>query len=130
MENQQFTLEILSGRFAVCRLPADAAIPAWAGGAFFSLTRTPDELSLVCLKELVPEEIPCACGWRCLRVAGTLDLNLVGVLTSLAAPLAQAGVSIFALSTFDTDYLLVSEADLGRAAQALREEGHVLPDDV
>ena len=130
MESRQFTLEILPGRFALCRFPADAAIPTWVGGPFVSLTRTPDELSLVCVQELVPEEIPCARGWCCLRVAGTLDLSLVGVLTSLAAPLARAGVSIFALSTFDTDYLLVPEADLGRAAQALREAGHVLPDEV
>ncbi len=79
---------------------------------------------MVCAREAVPAGVRCEGGFRCLRVAGTLDFALVGVLAALLAPLAAAGVSAFAVSTFDTDYLLVREADLGRAADALRAAGH------
>ena len=112
------TLVPLDGTFAVCRLAADAPVPGWAaGGPFVSLTRTADELSLVCRQEVVPEGVRCERGWRCLRVAGTLAFSLVGVLASLLGPLAEAGVSVFVISTFDTDYLLVKEQDLSCAVE-------------
>jgi len=113
-------LHVLPGRFAVCRLAADAAVPA----TFFSVTRTPDELSVVCAEELAPEGARCENGWRILQVAGPLDFSLTGVLAAIAAPLANAGVSIFALSTFDTDYVMVKEANLAKAVEALRAAGH------
>jgi hypothetical protein len=119
-------LVLLPDTFAVCRFPADSPVPAWATGDFLSITRTPNELSLVCRESAVPEGIWCARGWRCLRVTGTLDLSLVGVLASLAVPLAEAGVSVFAVSTFDTDYLLVKEADLAKGTAALHRVGHSL----
>jgi hypothetical protein len=125
MLDRPLALVVLPGTFAVCRLAAGAAPPAWAwAGPFASLTRTADELSVVCAEAAVPAGTLCERGWRCLRVAGTLDFALVGVLASLLVPLAGAGVSTFAVSTFDTDYLLVREADLGRAAEALRTAGH------
>jgi hypothetical protein len=119
-------LLVLPDRLAVCRLARDVAVPAWAWqGTLVSVTRTDNELSIVCDEASVPE---CAAtverGWRVLRVAGTLDFALVGVLARLAAPLAEAGVSIFALSTFDTDYLLVREASLDVAVAALCAAGH------
>jgi hypothetical protein len=120
-------LLLLKGRFAVCRLERDAAVPPWASaGVFSSITRTPEELSIVCAEEVVPEGLKCERGWRCLRVAGTLDFSVVGVLAALVVPAAEAGVSIFAVSTFDTDYLLVKEKDLSAALEALRAAGHVL----
>ena len=123
----KLTLVPLDGAYAVCRLPADAPLPAWvAGGLFLSITRTADELSLVCCAAAVPEGVRCEQGWRCLRVGGTLDFALVGVLAALLNPLADAGVSVFVLSTFDTDYLLVKEPDFERAVGVLRHAEHTV----
>lgn len=111
--------------FAICRLPPDARVPAWAWGSdFTAVVRTPDELSIACLERDVPPEIRCERGWRCLKVAGPLDLSLTGVLASLVGPLAGAGISVFAISTYDTDYLLVRQRDLKRAVQVLARAGH------
>jgi hypothetical protein len=122
------TLVSLDGLFAVCRLAAETPLPAWAAGgpagSFVSVTRTADELSIVCRQELVPDDIRCERGWRALRVAGTLDFTLVGVLASLLVPLAEAGVAVFVMSTFDTDYLLVKEDRLDAAVEVVRREGH------
>ena len=93
-------------------------------GDFQSVTRTSRELSIICDAKEVPEEVQAERGWRCLRVAGTLEFHLTGILASLASPLAEAGISIFALSTFDTDYLLVKEDALEPALQTLEVEGH------
>src|SRR5437588_2385958 len=121
------TLVLLDDTFSVCRLAADAPVPGWVGaGPFVSITRTADELSVVCRQEAVPEGVRCERDWRCLRVAGILDFSLVGVLASLLGPLADAGTSIFVVSTFDTDYLLVKEQDLQRAVEVLRRVGHVV----
>lgn len=111
--------------FAVCKLAIRSPIPAWAmQGDFFSVTRTADELSVVCRQEDVPEGGVCERDWRCLRVAGSMPFTMVGVLASLTTPLAKAGVGLFALSTFDTDYLFVKEGDMPRAVAALRAAGH------
>jgi uncharacterized protein len=121
-------LHLLPGRYSVCRLAADAEVPAWAaGGAFSSVTRTGDELSVVCATDLAPEGTRCEGGWRIFQVAGPLDFSLTGVLAAIAAPLADAGVSIFAISTFDTDYVLVKEENLAKAVDALRAVGHRMP---
>lgn len=112
----------MPGTFAICRLDSDAPIPEWAHIGFFSITRTPDELSIVCKEEIVPEGVTGEKGWRCLQVMGPLDFALTGILASLAAPLAEAGISIFAISTYDTDYFLVKE--LNRAIAVLSNSGH------
>jgi uncharacterized protein len=118
-------LTLLRQELAVCRLDPDSELPEWARkGPLFSLTRTPDEWSVVCSQEDVPEGIRCEGGWRALRLHGPIDFSAVGILASLAAPLARSGISLFALSTFDTDYLLVKQADVKKASLALREEGH------
>jgi hypothetical protein len=117
---KSLSLLILPGRYAVCRLPADALYPVWAAGEFVSMSRTAEELSVVCAEDFVPADMRCERGWRCLRVAGTIDFGVIGVLASLTGALAGAGVSVFAVSTFDTDYLLVKETDLDRACEALR----------
>ena len=118
-------LRLLPGRYAVCRLDADAGVPEWAAASpFFSATRTLDELSVACAEGLAPEGTNCENGWRIFQVAGPLEFSLTGVLAAIAAPLADAGVSIFAISTFDTDYVLVKEENLAKAAEALVGAGH------
>jgi uncharacterized protein len=118
------SLELLGERLAVCRLMAGEAIPESLGrSSFFCVTKTKDELSIVCEEAYAPTAAKVNGGWRALRVAGTLDFSLTGILASLAAPLAGAKVSIFAISTFDTDYLLVKDAELRRATEALRAAG-------
>ncbi len=118
------TLTVLPDTFAICRLDGEEKIPAWAStGDFVSITRTPDEVSIVCAQGHVPAGIKCDGEWRCLKVQGPLDFALTGILASLATPLAQAGISIFAVSTYDTDYLLVKAEHLERAILVLRQEG-------
>ena len=125
MNTQGLSLAILSDSFAVCKLRADENVPSWAlSGSFCSLTRTPDELSIVCPQELVPEEVEAVRGWKSLKVEGKLDFNSVGILSSLTSSLAHVGISIFAISTYDTDYLFLKESDLNRAVAALRKSGH------
>jgi uncharacterized protein len=112
-------LTCVAGLYAICRLPAGAPVPAWAlGGSLVSVTHTPDELSIVCQQASVPPDIRMEPGWRCFQVPGPLDFALTGILARLTGPLAAAGVPAFALSTFDTDYLLVREADAARALAA------------
>jgi putative acetyltransferase len=121
------TLLVLDDTFAVCRLGNGSSIPPWAiAGDFFAVARTTDELSVVCRQDAVPEGIRCERGWRCLGVAGTIPFSVVGVLASLTAPLAEAGVSVFAVSTFDTDYLLVKEKDLTAVVNVLERQGHTV----
>lgn len=118
------TLSLLPETLAICRLPPAASLPGWAmRGEIFSITRTADEVSIVCAQTNVPDGVQSDRGWRALRVEGPLDLSLVGVLASLATPLAGAGVNVFALSTYDTDYLLVKQDRLEEAARALRTAG-------
>ncbi len=121
------SLIVLPQRFAVCRLSGDAPIPSWAADqGFFSITRTADELSVVCCQDSVPEGIPCERGWRCLRVAGTMPFSTVGVVAGLTRPLADAGIGIFIVSTFDTDYLLAKETDWAKALEELRRHGYAI----
>lgn len=124
MNRPRLDLILIQGRFAVCRLPPNAELPSWAAGEFSSLTRTSDELSVVCAEDAVPKDIRCEAGWRILKVAGPLDFGLTGILLSIAGPLAEAGISIFALATYDTDYVMVKEQNLDRAIRALETAGH------
>jgi hypothetical protein len=125
MNTAGLSLAILSDSFAVCKLRADENIPGWAlPDSFCSITRTPDELSIVCSQELVPEGVQAVRGWRSLKVEGKLDFILVGILSSLTSSLAHVGIVVFVISTYDTDYILVKETDLDRAVAALRNAGH------
>ena len=117
-------LRVLPGDFSVLRLEADAAVPQVPGGAFYSVTRTPHELSVVCETGLAPDAGASEPGWRALEVQGPLAFDQVGILAALSATLAGCGVSIFAISTYDTDYILLKETRLADAVRALRDEGH------
>ena len=116
------TLSLRPGLFAVCRLAPDQALPAWLDWSadLASVTRTADELSIVCPTDQVPDGVTAERDWRAFKVEGPLDFALIGILAELSGALAKAGVSLFALSTYDTDYLLVRSADLAGAADALR----------
>jgi hypothetical protein len=126
MTGPALPLEVLPDTLAICRLPADAAVPSWATGqsAFLTVSRTPEELSITAVQNAVPAGTRCERDYRALRVRGTLPPDLVGILLSIADPLARAGLAIFAISTYDTDYVLVKARDLPAALEALRAAGH------
>jgi hypothetical protein len=117
-------IALLPETLAVCRLAPDAPSPEWPRGTFTSITRTADELSVVCDDDAVPADVRADRGWRVLRVEGPLPFELTGVAASLTAPLAEAKISVFLIATFDTDYLLVKEDVLAQAIGALRAAGH------
>lgn len=122
-------LEVLADTLAICRLDRTHPLPAWATpgrGQFFSATRTRDELSIIVPNSAAPKTAKCERPWRAFRVRGTLDFNQVGIIAGLSGALAHAGVSIFALSTYDTDYVMVKQADFDRAATALRRAGYTV----
>lgn len=120
-------ISLMKEGYSVCRLAPDADMPEWAQrGSFYTVTRTPEELSIVCERSLVPEQVRAEPDWRIFKVEGPLDFALVGILANLSGALAERGVSIFAISTFDTDYLLVKEKDLSKAVIALRDAGHAV----
>ncbi|NIO12166.1 MAG: ACT domain-containing protein [Deltaproteobacteria bacterium] len=122
---QQLSLSLLPGRFAVCRLGPNEAIPQWVFfTSFWSVTRTDEELSLILPEELVLSSWKAEKGWRCLKVLGPLDFSITGIIASLSTALAEAGVSILAISTYDTDFLLVRSGDVDRAKEAITEHGH------
>jgi hypothetical protein len=121
----RLTLTVSSERLAICRLGPDEPVPTWAGGpGFVSVTRTSEELSVVAPESEVPSGIRCERGWQAVSVKGPLDFATTGVMASLTLPLAEAGISLFVVSTFDTDYLLVRENELLAAIEALSGAGH------
>jgi uncharacterized protein len=110
---------------AICRLGPGDAPPGWAtGGHWWSMTRTGEELSIVCSEAAVPQEVAASRGWRLLRFEGPLPLDQTGILASVTAPLAAARVSLFAVATYDTDYVLVPSAQRHAAIAALEAAGH------
>ncbi|MFZ4715011.1 MAG: ACT domain-containing protein [Bacteriovoracaceae bacterium] len=117
-------LIILDKKFAISRLNPDSIIPEWAlSSSFLSITRTSNELSVVCEFDLVPKSIKCDSDWKILKIEGVLDFSLTGILASIAQPLAGAQISIFALSTYDTDYILVKQDCLTKACEVLMLNG-------
>jgi uncharacterized protein len=126
MEGGALEIGLCPGELAVCRLPAGAPAPAWVAGPFTCITRAAGELSIVCDAAAVPPEVTHQAPYRALRIAGPLDFGLTGVLACVAVPLAGARVPIFAIATYDTDYVLVHARDLATACTALRHAGHRL----
>ena len=125
LSQRHFQLSILPETFAIVGLSPGTNIPGWATqGSFFSVTRTPDELSIGVDETLVPAGVQSQGGWRVMKVHGPFVLAEVGVLASLAGPLAAAKISAFVVSTFDTDYLLVANENLAPAISTLERAGH------
>ncbi len=122
-----YRMKVIPGKLAVCRMDARSSVPRWAfSGTIASVTRTPDALSIVCAAEAVPAGVIRQADWVALMVEGPLDFSLIGVMARLATVLAGAGVALLALSTFDTDFLLVQGADLPKAIEALQKAGHTV----
>lgn len=123
--NRIFTLIVLPERLGICKVDPSAPIPEQVvQSSFFAVTRTLDELSIVCNETQLPENKTCSMGWRCFKVKGPLDFSETGILASLSRSLADAGIPIFVLSTYDTDYILVKDEDLARAVETLQSDGH------
>jgi uncharacterized protein len=126
------SFSVIPGSYAICRLSAKAPLPSWAGKAFTSITRTADELSIVCEEPRLPQdlgvELRIERGWALLKLHGPFPLDAIGVLASVAKPLAEAKISLFAISTFDTDYILVKRTRVNQAIAALTLAGHTLVD--
>ena len=121
MLKHTLTLQIFEPELAICRLPPTSPIPAWIGDRdFVSVTRTPDELSIVCYEAQVPGEVKAERNWRMLGIKGPLDFSMTGVLASLVSPLSDAGIAVFAISTYNTDYLLVKTDRFERAMEILK----------
>jgi hypothetical protein len=117
----------LRGLYAIVRQPPNAPIPDWATkGDFTSITRTPDELSIVCPADNIPNDVTAGPRWICLKLEGPFPFSQTGVLLSFIAPLSNNGIPIFAISTYDTDYVLVQEEFAGATFQALDKAGHEL----
>lgn len=124
---KRLTIDIAPGDYTVCRLPAGTTPPRIDAAGLVSVTSTPTEVSVVCPAEHAPETEDARPGWRLLTVRGPLEFDLTGIMAALAGELAAAGVSLFAVSTYDTDHVLVKATDLERAVKALREAGHEIP---
>ena len=116
----QLTLSLLPSTLAVCRLDGESEFPAWAqSSSFLNIARTSDELSVVCDQSLVPDGVKMVAGWRAFKVEGPLDFSLTGIVSSISAVLADNKISIFVVSTFDTDYILVQEKNLAKTKEVL-----------
>jgi len=124
VDRARLRFALLPGEFAVCRLDPAAPVPPWAGaGPFSSITRTADELSVVCPESSVPGGVQAAGGWRCLKLEGPFDFSVTGLVAAFSTALARAGISLMVLCTYDTDYLLVRGPDLDRAITSLESDG-------
>jgi hypothetical protein len=129
MVDKILTMKLLKEKYGVCRLNKNELIPKWAQNSdFFSITKTCDELSIVCSEDHIPNDIKCEKDWRILKIEGPLDFSLIGILASISTILAQKGISIFAISTYDTDYILVKNKDIDNAIQSLIKERYEVID--
>jgi uncharacterized protein len=133
MEQKKFTLSILESRFGICKLKENSEInpevhpevPSWVHESnFFSITRTPEELSVVCQENRIPADIKAEKDWKCLKIEGPLDFELTGILAGVSRVLADCEIAIFVISTYDTDYILIREKDLESAVKVLLEAGY------
>ena len=124
---RSLTFTRIPGFFAVCRLPAESPVPAWAQqGVFFSVTANSDELSIVCLASQVPNQVQHDADWACMKLVGPFPFAETGILVSFIQPLSDRAIPIFAISTFDTDYVLVKQAWVDATLRVLLETGHRL----
>lgn len=127
MSKNKLTLRLLKDTYGVCRFSKDNSIPAWAlEGEFFSITKTDDELSIVCLEKNIQGNVKCEKEWRILKILGPLDFSLIGILSKVSTVLAESSISIFAVSTYDTDYIMVKEKDVDNAINVLASKEYCI----
>ena len=125
MKLKPLVISVIKDTFVVCRFDSFSHIPeSILQSHFYSITKTADELSIVCPEEFFPKDRKCEMNWKCLKIHGPLDFAQTGILSSMTTPLATAGISVFALSTYDTDYVMVKDHDLERAVETLTQSGH------
>ena len=125
MQNRKLNLSLLERTYGICVFESNAPIPEWAAAASLcSITRTEKELTVVCPQNIIPADIRHDGDWRCFRIDGSFDLNQIGVISSLAAPLAKADISIFVVSSYDTDYILIKDEKVEKAIAVLSDNGH------
>jgi len=117
-------LQLLPETYSVCQLNSQAPVPDWASGSFVSITRTAEELSIVCPQQQVPDGVKSEDQWCCLRLAGSFPFSEVGVIAAVVAPLADSGVPVFVISTFNTDWLLIQKSFQEQAVAVLRAAQH------
>lgn len=119
------SIERLEGDYAIAQLAADAAIPSWGDGdGFVSISRTDDELSIVCLQRRIPVDVKADRGWCCYKFVGPFAFDETGIALSVIKPLSENGIGIFLVSTFNTDFLLLKTRNAPEAERRLREVGH------
>lgn len=124
MDGSGRSYSLVQGTFAICRLDKNHPLPHWAvGGEFWSVSRTPDEISVVCPQGSVPPGVDRDSGWRCLKVDSPFEFDLSGMVSDMAAPLAREGMDLFVVATQDSDYLMVREQDLKKAIDELARSG-------
>lgn len=129
MSEKKLTIKLLNGVFGVCRLNNKDKYPEWAVNQhFYSVTKTADELSVVCLQEDIPDGVQCERDWRLLKVMRVLDFSLIGIIYSISQVLAENKISIFVISTYDTDYILIRDKDIEKALKALSEKYEIIKD--
>jgi hypothetical protein len=124
MGDKKLTLLSVDISLGICKLSAEEKIPEWASKVndFISITRTDEELSIVCPERFIPEDVQAELGWKALKVKGQLDFSLTGILFSITKPLAVNSISIFAISTYNTDYVLIKEEDFDKATDILNDD--------
>lgn len=123
MTEKKLNLRLLKDTYGVCRLNKDDSIPSWAfDGEFFSITKTNDELSIVCLENNIPSDIKYEKFWKILKIEGPLDFSLVGILSKISSLMAENNISIFAISTYDTDYILIKKEKIDSAVNILEKD--------
>lgn len=120
MTKPKLILSLMTEKLGICALGQSSPIPEWLSGSeFFTVTRTPDELSIVCPQDNIPGNVMAEKDWRAFKLESVLDISSVGIVASLADPLAAAGISIFYISTYKTNYLLVEEKSLDKTIEIL-----------
>jgi hypothetical protein len=122
---RNLTLSILRHRFAICKLNPDVKVPDWAiRGDFFSISRTPEELSIICQEDDVPLKVTSKREWRGIKIEGPFHFNEIGILDAITSPIARAKISLLTVSTFDTDYVFIQDSQFEEALLILAESGH------
>ena len=122
---KKLTLKLLKDKYSVCRLNKNDEIPKWIfQEEFFSITKTDEELSVVCLQDKIKENIKCEKDLRILKIEGPLDFSLIGILSRISTLMANNGISIFAISTYDTDYILIKEESINKAIEVLENNNY------
>jgi len=119
-----YTLEVLQSGLAVVKLGPEDSVPRWARGEFVAITKTATELSIGCAEAGIPDDVEAERGWTGFRLAGPLSFDQIGIIASITAPLEAVEVPVFVVSTYDTDYLLITSDQLESASEALQASGH------